>query len=169
MFAAAVFSTMERNGRSGANSEFRHGVSQVHPFLLAAVLSNPVQRCLVGKRLHGMDEKVFQDTGKVPPSLLSEWEVKAHTAAQEKSAKELDKHRREQLMMRPGVNADEVKKMRDELFAKKSGNTEVRLRLEKPRDFSVILDVTRKVRPDKEFWAEVERICGPESVEVLAT
>jgi DNA polymerase-3 subunit alpha len=45
----------------------------------------------------------------------------------------------------------------------------VRLRLEKPRDFSVILDVTRKVRPDKEFWAEVERICGPESVEVLAT
>jgi DNA polymerase-3 subunit alpha len=57
----------------------------------------------------------------------------------------------------------------NELFAKKSGNTEVRLRLEKPRDFSVILDVTRKVRPDKEFWAEVERICGPESVEVLAS
>jgi DNA polymerase-3 subunit alpha len=56
----------------------------------------------------------------------------------------------------------------NQLFAKKSGNTEVRLRLEKPRDFSVILDVTRKVRPDKEFWAEVERICGPESVEVLA-
>jgi len=25
------------------------------------------------------------------------------------------------------------------------------------------------VRPDKEFWAEVERICGPESVEVLAS
>ncbi|MGD0298101.1 MAG: DNA polymerase III subunit alpha [Bryobacteraceae bacterium] len=57
----------------------------------------------------------------------------------------------------------------NQLFAKKCGNTEVRLRLEKPRDFSVILDVTRKVRPDKEFWAEVERICGPESVEVLAS
>jgi len=57
----------------------------------------------------------------------------------------------------------------NQLFAKKSGNTEVRLRLEKPRDFSVILDVTRKVRPDKEFWAEVERICGPESLEVLAS
>ncbi len=57
----------------------------------------------------------------------------------------------------------------NQLFTKKSGNTEVRFRLEKPRDFSVILDVTRKVRPDKEFWAEVERICGPESVEVLAT
>ena len=56
-----------------------------------------------------------------------------------------------------------------QLFAKKSGDTEVRLRLEKPRDFSVILDVTRKVRPDKEFWAEVERICGPESVEILAS
>jgi DNA polymerase-3 subunit alpha len=56
----------------------------------------------------------------------------------------------------------------NQLFARKQGETEVRLRLEKPRDFSVILDVTRKVRPDKEFWAEVERICGPESVEVLA-
>ena len=50
----------------------------------------------------------------------------------------------------------------NELFARKPGQTEVRLRLEKPRDFSVILDVTTKVRPDKEFKAEVERICGPE-------
>ncbi|HYL75797.1 MAG TPA: DNA polymerase III subunit alpha [Bryobacteraceae bacterium] len=57
----------------------------------------------------------------------------------------------------------------NQLFAKKQGQTEVRLRLEKPRDFSVILDVTPKVRPDKEFWAEVERICGPESVEILAS
>jgi DNA polymerase III subunit alpha len=55
------------------------------------------------------------------------------------------------------------------LFARKRGETEVRLRLEKSRDFSVILDVTPKVRPDKEFWAEVERICGPESWEILAS
>ena len=56
-----------------------------------------------------------------------------------------------------------------DLFTRKQGNTEVRLRIEKPRDFSVILDVTAKVRPDKEFRAEVERICGPECVEVLAS
>ncbi len=56
-----------------------------------------------------------------------------------------------------------------QLFARKRGDTEVRLRLEKARDFSVILDVTPKVRPDKEFCAEVERICGPESVEILAS
>jgi DNA polymerase-3 subunit alpha len=56
-----------------------------------------------------------------------------------------------------------------QLFAKKQGETEVRLRLEKPRDFSVILDVTPKVRPDKEFWAEIERICGPEAGEILAS
>jgi len=53
------------------------------------------------------------------------------------------------------------------LFDKKKGDTEVRLRIEKPRDFSVILDVATKVRPDKEFTAEIERICGPEAVEVL--
>lgn len=57
----------------------------------------------------------------------------------------------------------------NELFVRKRGNTEVRLRLEKPRDFSVIMDVTTKVRPDREFRAEIEKICGPESMEILAT
>jgi hypothetical protein len=55
-----------------------------------------------------------------------------------------------------------------QLFARKPGGTEVRLRLEKRRDFSVILDVPVKVRPDKEFRAELARICGPEALEVLA-
>jgi DNA polymerase III subunit alpha len=55
-----------------------------------------------------------------------------------------------------------------ELFGRKPGMAEVRLRLERPRDFSIILDVTTRVRPDKEFRAEVERICGPESMEILA-
>jgi DNA polymerase-3 subunit alpha len=55
-----------------------------------------------------------------------------------------------------------------ELFSRKPGETEVRLRLEKSRDFSVILDLSAKVRPDKEFRAEVARICGNEAMEVLA-
>jgi DNA polymerase-3 subunit alpha len=54
------------------------------------------------------------------------------------------------------------------LFANKPGTTEVRLRLEKTRDFSVIMDIPLKVRPDKEFCAEVKRICGSESLEILA-
>jgi DNA polymerase-3 subunit alpha len=55
-----------------------------------------------------------------------------------------------------------------ELFGRKRGNTEVRLRLEKPRDFSIVMDVTSKVLPDKEFRSEIERICGPECIEILA-
>ena len=54
-----------------------------------------------------------------------------------------------------------------ELFQRKAGEAAVRLRLEKPRDFSVILDVAQKVRPDKEFRREVERLCGPDALEVL--
>ncbi len=54
------------------------------------------------------------------------------------------------------------------LFHSKPGETEVRLRLEKARDFSVILDITVRVRPDKEFCAEVARICGSEAMEILA-
>jgi DNA polymerase-3 subunit alpha len=56
-----------------------------------------------------------------------------------------------------------------ELFQRKPGTTEVRLRLEKAREFTLLLDVASKVRPDKEFFAEVERICGPDSIEVLAS
>ncbi len=56
-----------------------------------------------------------------------------------------------------------------DLFERKPGETGVRLRLEKPRDFSVILDVNAKVRPDKEFCAEVSRICGTEALEILAS
>jgi DNA polymerase-3 subunit alpha len=63
----------------------------------------------------------------------------------------------------------EVATQLTELFSKKKGQTEVRLRLEKPRDFSMILDVPEKVRPDKEFKAEVARICGPEALEILAS
>jgi DNA polymerase-3 subunit alpha len=55
-----------------------------------------------------------------------------------------------------------------ELFRAKPGESQVRLRLEKPRDFSVILDVAAKVRPDREFKAALEKICGPDCVEVLA-
>ena len=44
----------------------------------------------------------------------------------------------------------------------------MRLRLERARDFSLILDVAQKVKPDREFRQEVERICGPESIEKLA-
>ncbi len=60
--------------------------------------------------------------------------------------------------------ADRLRKLIDT----KPGSTDVRLRLEKPRDFSVILDLSTKVKPDKEFLQEVERICGTEAIEVLA-
>ena len=56
----------------------------------------------------------------------------------------------------------------EELFKRKPGPTSVRLRLEAPRDFSVLLDVPAKVRPDREFKAAVEMICGPACVEKVA-
>jgi DNA polymerase-3 subunit alpha len=55
----------------------------------------------------------------------------------------------------------------EKLFQRKPGNTQVRLRLEAAKDFSVILDVPAKVRPDKEFKGEIARICGPDTFETL--
>jgi DNA polymerase-3 subunit alpha len=56
----------------------------------------------------------------------------------------------------------------EELFQRKPGPTQVRLRLDMPRDFSVLLDVTAKVKPDREFRTVVEQICGPDSIEKVA-
>lgn len=46
----------------------------------------------VTNQLHTMDEQVFADTGKVAPSLLTEWEVKAHAAAQVNSASRMENY-----------------------------------------------------------------------------
>jgi DNA polymerase-3 subunit alpha len=55
-----------------------------------------------------------------------------------------------------------------ELFARKPGQAQIRLRLEKPKDFALTLDVAARVRPDREFVSEVKRICGEESLEIMA-
>ncbi len=64
--------------------------------------------------------------------------------------------------------ADKAQALR-ELFNEKPGETSVRLKLERPRDFQMLMDVPTKIRPDKEFRAAIERICGPEALEVLAS
>jgi DNA polymerase III subunit alpha len=56
-----------------------------------------------------------------------------------------------------------------QLFARKPGETAVRFKLELARDFSVVLDVSAKVRPDREFRAEIEKICGAGAIETIAS
>ncbi|KAL3428322.1 hypothetical protein PVAG01_01831 [Phlyctema vagabunda] len=46
----------------------------------------------VTKSLHGMDEKVFADTGKITPSLLNQYEMKALAAAQANSENRMENH-----------------------------------------------------------------------------
>jgi DNA polymerase-3 subunit alpha len=67
-----------------------------------------------------------------------------------------------------GSSTAEKAQALENLFTRKPGTSQVRLRLEKPREFSVILDVASRVRPDKEFQAEVLKICGPDCYEELA-
>jgi hypothetical protein len=47
-----------------------------------------------------------------------------------------------------------------ELFDRKPGQASVRLEIIREGDFCLTLEAPRKVRPDKEFVAEVEAICG---------
>ena len=45
----------------------------------------------------------------------------------------------------------------------------MRLKLDSPGDFSMILDIPVKIKPDREFKAELAKICGPEMMEVLGS
>lgn len=53
----------------------------------------------------------------------------------------------------------------EELVRRKPGPASVRIVLEKPRDFSLTLDLTSKVRADKEFQGELSKLFGPKSFE----
>lgn len=46
----------------------------------------------VNKQMHGMDEQVFESTGKVGPALLEDWERKAQATAQAKSDARMENH-----------------------------------------------------------------------------
>ncbi|MBL8173449.1 MAG: DNA polymerase III subunit alpha [Bryobacterales bacterium] len=72
------------------------------------------------------------------------------------------------ISIRVGLGRPERAEALQTLIGRKPGDTGVRLRLDQPRDFSVVLDLTTKVKPDKEFFSEVEKICGSEAIEVLA-
>ncbi|BDC48640.1 DNA-directed DNA polymerase [Bryobacterales bacterium F-183] len=67
--------------------------------------------------------------------------------------------------LEPQAKAEELHKL---LARKQGGPTEVRLQIEKPRDFRLMMDLPVKVRPDKEFNAEVVRICGGDALKVVA-
>lgn len=54
------------------------------------------------------------------------------------------------------------------LFASKPGDTEVQLIVEKPRHFSATVQVELKIRPDREFLAEVEKLCGDDAYHVIS-
>jgi len=72
------------------------------------------------------------------------------------------------IRIRVSTNGQDKAQALHDLFTRKKGNAAVRLRLEKPKDFSVIFDIPEKVRPDKEFKAEISKLCGPEALEILA-
>lgn len=65
--------------------------------LLAAAQRN------VKARLEGMDEKMYQEQGKIAPSKWNEWELKAHTAALARSEARMGDHRPDQVDLGAGM------------------------------------------------------------------
>jgi DNA polymerase-3 subunit alpha len=73
-----------------------------------------------------------------------------------------------QIRVRLDDQADQRALRLSELVRRKPGSTSVRLRLESPSGFAVSLDIAEKVRPDREFREEIERLCGRHAYEPLA-
>ena len=71
------------------------------------------------------------------------------------------------LNLRVKLNGGEEERSRafHELIARKPGGAAIRVVLEKSRDFSLTLDLTSKVRVDKEFTSELAKIYGSTSFE----
>ena len=70
-----------------------------------------------------------------------------------------------QLRVRLNEGESERVKAFRELVDRKPGPAGIRLVLEKSRDFSLTLDLTPKVRADKEFQGELRKLFGPNSFE----
>ncbi len=73
------------------------------------------------------------------------------------------------IKIRLGENGTERAEQLRALFTRKSGSAGVQLKLEKSRDFRFLMILPDKVLPDKEFQAEIARICGPDAFEVIAS
>ena len=71
------------------------------------------------------------------------------------------------ITLRLDKEADEAAKRLQELFSRKPGETDVRLRLLRSKDFLAFYDLAAHVQADREFQAEVEQICGEGSLEVV--
>ncbi|MDZ7638033.1 MAG: OB-fold nucleic acid binding domain-containing protein [Bryobacterales bacterium] len=54
------------------------------------------------------------------------------------------------------------------LFERKPGDTEVQLIVEKTREFSATMTVELKIKPDREFKAELARLCGDDAYQVIS-
>ncbi len=65
------------------------------------------------------------------------------------------------------ANGNEVAERLHELFQNKPGETDVRLRLLRSKDFLVSYDLAVRVQADREFIRAIEDICGAGSLEVV--
>jgi DNA polymerase-3 subunit alpha len=71
------------------------------------------------------------------------------------------------IRVRLGANGADKAAALKQLIDSKPGQTAVRLKLDRARDFVLLLDVRERVRPDKDFKARIAELFGSEAYEVL--
>ncbi len=71
------------------------------------------------------------------------------------------------LSAEPASSSSRAEKLH-ELFARKTGDTEVQLLLERPHAFQATMLVESRIRPDKEFLSELAKLCGDDAYHVIS-
>ena len=117
--------------------------------------------------LHGIDERVFAETGKTPPSLLAEWETKARATAEAESRARMANHGRVNIGGGKYMDQSEVDavaarnvqpvldEINDKAEAHRAKQEELRLDREQAKR-----NVDEQKARDKEVKTELKRVKG---------
>ena len=121
----------------------------------------------VKSQLHGMDEKVYLDTGKVNPSLISDWEARAQQTAQTRHETR-DEHKAKldlgggMFMDQEKVDAIAAKRMQpilDDIYEKAEKERE-RVAAQKMEEEDEKADLEREKQHERELKAIRKRVMG---------
>ncbi|KAK5137637.1 hypothetical protein LTR08_007932 [Meristemomyces frigidus] len=120
----------------------------------------------VHAQMHTMDEKVFADTGKVPPAMMEEWEAKARKRAQEDRELQARPENKGKTHIGGGkfmdqsaieaIAAARLKPTLDEISdtAAKRRARDVEIAVAKDRENTRQMDEKEKTRKEKEVWKQ---------------
>ena len=130
-----------------------------------------VELLVFANQFEGLEERLVQDqpvlvTGSVRAEESSGRRVSVEEVTLLKNARAPQpEHACVSLTLRGDSDVGSVASRLRELVDGHPGQTNLSLRLERPRQYAVVLDIDARVNPDRKFRKQVEGLCGQDALE----